>query len=184
MNRVLKVFQLSTAKKTTSGNALAHIMGAHRNSLAFITEPQIFHGKVCGFPNAAFNILHHQGNLKRCRAAIIASKGVELCALPSHSDEDTASAIIVLDGRKTCIVSSYMDITVEKVPEMVHKTAHFAVVNGYGLLVCTDSNAHNPLWGSPDLNSRGRLVKEDIIYSSSTTVRSLPMLGTLPPPAP
>ena len=50
------------------------------------------------------------------------------------------------------------------IPEMLHKVCHFAAVNNYGLLVCTDSNAHSPLWGSPDLNQRGRLVEEDLIY--------------------
>ena len=39
-----------------------------------------------------------------------------------------------------------------------------SAVNDYGLLICTDSNAHSPLWGSPDLNQRGRLVEEDLIY--------------------
>ena len=31
-------------------------------------------------------------------------------------------------------------------------------------MICTDSNGHNPLWGSPDLNRRGKLVEEDLIY--------------------
>ena len=60
--------------------------------------------------------------------------------------------------------STYMDITVNQIPEMLHKVCHFAAVNDYGLLVCTDSNGHNPLWGSPDINRRGRLVEEDLIY--------------------
>ena len=151
----LRIFQLNTAKKPESGGALSRLMGSHKNSLAFITEPPFFRGKVCGFTSLAFNILHHSGNSKRCRAAIIASKSVELCPLPTYSDEDTVSALTFLDGRKTCIVSSYMDITDKQIPEMIHKVSHFAAVNGYGLLICTDSNAHNPLWGSPDLNQRG-----------------------------
>ena len=158
------MYQLNTAKCTESGNALSRIMGSQRSSIAFITEPPIYREKVCGFTNAAFNILHHQGANKPCRAAIVASKGVEICALPSYSNEDTASVLVVLDGRKTCVVSSYMDIKEDKVPEMVHKVSHFAAVNGHGLLICTDSNAHNPLWGSPDLNRRGKLIEEDIIY--------------------
>ena len=162
--RVLKLYQLNTAKRTESGNALSRIMGSQRNTLAFITEPPIYRGKVCGFPSLAFNTLYHQGGKNRCRAAIVASKGVITCPLPYYTDEDTASAVVVLDGRKTCVVSSYMDIKADKIPDMVHKVSHFAAVNGYGLLICTDSNAHSPLWGSPDLNRRGRLVDEDLIY--------------------
>ena len=79
----LKIFQLNTAKVTASGNALARIMGAHRHSLAFITEPPIAFNKVCGFPAGAFNVLHHPKEVKRCRAAIVASKGVDVMALPS-----------------------------------------------------------------------------------------------------
>ena len=166
-NRILKIFQINTAKANASGNALARIMGAQRHSLAFITEPPIYRTKVCGFPAAAFNVLQHlpKGKKpKRCRAAIVASKGVDMMVLPSHTDEDTVSAITVLDGRKTCIVSTYMDVTIARIPDMVHKAAHFAAVNDYGLLVCTDANAHSPLWGSPDLNPRGKLIEEDLIY--------------------
>ena len=147
----LKIFQLNTAKKSGSGSALSRLMGACRYSIAFITEPPLYHGKVCGFSNANYNILHHIGNKKRCRAAIVASKGVELCPLPAYTDEDTVSALTSICGRKTCIVSTYMDRD-HPIPDMLHNICHFAAVNHCGLLVCTDSNAHSPLWGSPDLN--------------------------------
>ena len=159
----LKVFQLNAAKKSESGSALSRLMGDCKNSLAFITEPPFYHGKVCGFSSSAFNVLHHAGSKKRCRAAIVASKGVELCPLATYTDEDTVSALSIIDGRKTCLVSSYMDRDYP-VPEMLHKVCHFAAVNDYGLLICSDSNSHSPLWGSPDLNQRGRLVEEDLIY--------------------
>ena len=159
----LKIFQLNTAKKSGSGSALSRLMGACRYSIAFITEPPFHNGKVCGFSNANYSILHHMGNNKRCRAAIVASKGVELCPLPAYTDEDTVSALTSINGRKTCIVSTYMDRDL-LIPEMLHNICHFAAVNHYGLLVCTDSNAHSPLWGSPDLNQQGRLVEEDLIY--------------------
>ena len=185
----LKIFQLNTAKVTASGNALARIMGAHRHSLAFITEPPIAFNKVCGFPAGAFNVLHHPKEVKRCRAAIVASKGVDVMALPAYTDEDTVSAITSLDGKDTCIVSTYMDIKSNKVPEMVHKVAHYAAVSGYGLLICTDANAHSPLWGSPDINQRGKLIEEDLIYryglqllnvgSSPTYIGHLTISGTI-----
>ena len=75
----LKIFQLNTAKKSESGSALSRLMGDCKNSLAFITEPPLFQGKVCGFSGSAFNILHHSGNNKCCRAAIVASKGQGSC---------------------------------------------------------------------------------------------------------
>ena len=55
----LKIFQLNTAKKTESGSALSRLMGACRHSIAFVTEPPVYRGKVCGFSNATFNILKH-----------------------------------------------------------------------------------------------------------------------------
>ena len=103
----LKIFQLNTAKRSESGSALSHLMGDFRHSLAFITEPPLFHGKVCGFPSATFNILHHSSNNKQCRAAIIASKSIELCPLVAYTDEDTVSAMMYINGRKTCVVSTY-----------------------------------------------------------------------------
>ena len=62
------------------------------------------------------------------------------------------------------IRGKYMDGKVNHLPEMLHKVCHFAAVNRYGLLICTDSNGHSPLWGSPTQNPRGRLVEEDLIY--------------------
>ena len=107
------------------------------------------------FPSAAFNIFHLTGNKR--------SKGVELSPLPAYTDEDTTSALTSIHGGKTCIVSTYVERD-HLIPETLHKVCHFAAVNNYGLLVCTDSNAHSPLWGSPDLNQRGRLVEEDLVY--------------------
>ena len=57
----LKIFQLNTAKKSGSESALSRLMGACRHSIAFVTEPPFYHGKVCGFSNANYNILHHIG---------------------------------------------------------------------------------------------------------------------------
>ena len=85
---------------------------------------------MCGFSGFAFNILHHSGNNKRCRAAIVASKGVELCPLAAYTDEDTVSALMIIDGRKTCVVSTYMDRE-RDVPGMLHQVCHFAAVNDY-----------------------------------------------------
>ena len=56
----------------------------------------------------AFNGFLHAGNTKQCcRAAIIASKGIEVCPLAAYTDEDTSSALAYINGRLTCIVSSY-----------------------------------------------------------------------------
>ena len=160
----IRVFQLNTAKRTGSGSALARLMGACNHSLAFVTEPPLVKGKLCGFSGLIFNSFLHPGNTTRCRAAIIASKGIEVCPLAAFTDEDTSSALAYINGRLTCIVSSYMDGTVDHLPEMLHKVCHYAAVNRYGLLICTDSNGHSPLWGSPTQNPRGRLVEEDLIY--------------------
>ena len=41
--------------------------------------------------------------------------------------------------------------------DMLHKVCHYTK----SLRPLTDSNGHNPLWGSPTQNSRGKLVEED-----------------------
>ena len=118
----IRVFQLNTGKRVCAGSALARLMGASNHSLALITEPPFYQGKVCGFSGATFNSIYHSGTNKRCRAAIIASSGIELCPLAAYTDEDTASALAFINGRLTCIVSSYMDGTVNCIPEMLHKS--------------------------------------------------------------
>ena len=46
------------------------------------------------------------GNTKqRCRAAIIASKGIDVSPLAAYTDKYTSSALAYIDGRLTCIVS-------------------------------------------------------------------------------
>ena len=74
--RNLTIFQLNTAKKPVSGTALARLMGDCVHSLAFVTEPPFYNGKLCGFPSMAFTSLYDFGSKKRCRAAIVASKEV------------------------------------------------------------------------------------------------------------
>ena len=96
----IRVFQLNTAKRTGAGSALARLMGACNHSLAFVTEPPLHNGKLCGFSGLVFNSFLHPGNTKqRCRAAIIASKGIEVCPLAAYTDEDTSSALAYINGR-------------------------------------------------------------------------------------
>ena len=124
----IRVFQLNTGKRVGAGSALARLMGADNHSLGLITEPPFYKGKVCGFPGATFNSIYHSGTNKHCRAAIIASGGIELCPLAAYTDEDTVSALAFINGARTCIVSSYMDGTVNRIPEMLHEICHYVAV--------------------------------------------------------
>ena len=63
-------------------------------------------------------------------------------------------------GRKVYVVSVYCDININCVPLQLERL--LGDKTGCDILISMDANAHSPMWGSRDSNSRGNMVEEFI----------------------
>ena len=103
------------------------------------------------------------------RAAIIASKTINMWLDPDLSDRDTATCQFKAnDGELIRIASVYCDINkpVSSYSQLSKLTSKSNVVIG------SDTNAHSELWGSDSSNKRGEDF-EDLIATRSLAVHNI-----------
>ena len=137
--------------------------------IAFITEPYIQRGKITSLlSNSSSNVLVAEGVL-RPRAALRIGRGLHPWIVPQFSGEDICTACFKINGKTVYACSLYLDIE-----KTVHHRNFLSLVEHChrersALVVGTDSNAHSPMWGSADLNSRGEEL-ETIVLSKNLTV--------------
>ena len=137
--------------------------------IAFITEPYIQCGKVTTLLNNASSIVLAAEGVPRPRAALRVGRGLHPWIVPQFRGEDICTACFKISGKTVYACSLYLDIE-----KTVHHRNFLSLVEHChrersALVVCTDSNAHSPMWGSADLNSRGEDL-ETIVLSKNLTV--------------
>lgn len=122
-------------------------------SMTMITEPSQYKGRVTDLKGINAD-LYGNTNSKNCRACIRVNKNLHVMAIPSLTSNDICSIELRWQGKTLIMVSAYMDINLTIENEILTK-----ILERYSgsapLVIGMDSNAHNPMWGSEDLNSRG-----------------------------
>ena len=96
------------------------------------------------------------------RASITASNRLEMSEITELKDRDLAAGLVTLEGKKTVILSVYLDITQEGVPEYLIKAINYCKLKRFAILIGMDSNAHSDIWGHSN-NKRGTELVEYII---------------------
>ena len=92
------------------------------------------------------------------RAIIYAHRNAFLWPVDSLCSRDLSVAIWDTRTPMGCVVvvSWYWEYTETDLPAGLTEVAEYARARSYPLWFSADSNAHSPMWGSPDLNARGR----------------------------
>jgi len=167
LNKVSNIFQLNTHKSRISLTTLIDEKFLENNNIALIQEPPVNRkGDVIGYP---FPLSCLQTTNKP-RAIIIHNPSLEVWQLPSLSDRDCQTAIWRNGkNRPIILVSGYWDINFPNFPETILKAIIEAKSNKFDIIIGLDSNAHHPVWGSPDSNRRGDLL-EDIFKRYNLSV--------------
>ena len=176
--KTLKFYQLN-CHKTEAANI--HLNEGLLNSnegfinIGLSQEPGHTQGKITLFDNS-FNIF--QGCNTNPRACIVISKNINTIMLNQFSDQDTV-AIQIQDRSRTIIIASiYMpyDSIQPPPPELMRRLVSYCESRRWGLIIGTDANSHNSIWGSTDTNSRG----EDLLEYILTTKLSICNRGNTP----
>ena len=71
---------------------------------------------------------------------------------------DLAAGLITLEGKRTVILSVYLDITQEAVPERLKKAIDYCKQKRFSILIGMDSNAHSDVWGYSNSKRGNELV--------------------------
>ena len=75
---------------------------------------------------------------------------------------DLAAGLVTLEGKKTVIISTYLDITQDPVPEYLVKAIDYCKQKRFSILIGMDSNAHSDIWGHTN-NRRGNELVDYIV---------------------
>ena len=78
------------------------------------------------------------------------------------SNRDLAAGLVTLEGKKTIILSIYLDITKDTIPDFLSKAIDYCKARRYAILMGIDSNAHSDIWGHSN-NKRGHELVDYII---------------------
>ena len=132
----------------------------HTKNIQFIQEPYVSKGKICLLPKERSLF---SGGINP-RAAILASKDVNLWLMPNLSSRDVTTCLWETGDHekpKVLITSVYMDIlNPEVILEEMNKITDYAEINKIPIISGIDSNSHSQLWGCPDSNTRGEKLEE------------------------
>lgn len=152
-----------------------------QNLIILIQEPWINSNVVKGLDENKYNLYYNRhGN--RPRACIVTTKGLKAVLMPQFSSDDSATILVNIDQNETSeelIFSSvYMDYTRnDQIPELiVQNTISHSTNSGIPIIIGADCNAHHTLWGSSDINERGRKLAEFLV----TTDLGICNKGTTP----
>ena len=92
----------------------------------------------------------------RPRAAIFASRNLQLWPMQDYTDGDLVTCLWKLQGgrgREVIVASAYLDITLQAViSEKLDKLLTYCSHKNLELMLCEDTNAHSNLWGCEDTN--------------------------------
>jgi hypothetical protein len=167
LNQCSNIFQLNTHKSRISLTTLIDEKFLENNNIALIQEPPLNKkGEVVGYPSP-LSCLQTTNNP---RAIIIHNPSLEVWQLPHLSDRDCQTAIWRNGkNRPIIIISGYWDINFPNFPDIITKAINEAKNKGYDLIIGLDSNAHHPMWGSPESNPRGDLL-ESIIKNHNLNI--------------
>ena len=150
--------------------------------VVFITEPHYVGKNVSNLIYRAQTQVLSAGGQHRPRAALRVAKDLDPWLVSEFSDSDMCAASIkighpVSDGTvvntgntKRCVVCSlYLDILLDTNHQKFLKLIDWCERERMPLVVGMDSNAHSPLWGSDERNTRGEQL-EDLFLAKNLLV--------------
>ena len=157
-------------------NNIRESLPKNKPYVALLQEPWVNGNKVLGLGGSG-NLYY--SNVERPRTAILTSRNIAAWFLPQFSNQDCTAVLLksVVGGRgnprgnpwgKPLVLASlYMPHESEVLPSSnVINLVNHCESHGLDLIIGTDSNAHNEVWGSTDTNRRGEILLEYLIANN------------------
>ena len=148
-------------------------MNVKNELVSFITEPycSVKTKKVILLDRSDYLVHAHVGP-HWPRAALRVHRDLNPWFVPDLSDRDICVTAIKIDNKLCYLCSLYLDIEVEVHNQKFLRLIEKCQRERIPLVTGMDSNAHSPLWGCLDKNTRGEEL-EDIFLTKNLTVMNV-----------
>lgn len=172
----IRIVQGNLHRSETATTNLYHYLTKNRADIALIQEPNAKKRKIYGFNRLKGNLF---SDIKsdRPRTCIFVKKNSNLTAfvIPKFCNQDLTTIRLEYkkDNRPATVImaSAYLPYPEPQRPAKMFKDlVEFCGKNKLELIIGSDANAHHTIWGSKDVNPRGKILSE---YLSSTNLMLL-----------
>lgn len=125
--------------------------------IALCSEPWNYRGTLPGLGTLSVTTTSKEG-VKR--AAVVATKDVRLWPIDKYCNNDVVVVAVHHAEGVLVMVSWYWDINFDVIDPLIIEVIRACQSQRIPLVIGGDSNAHSPLWGSPESNARGIKLEE------------------------
>ena len=171
---MLSFTQLNLHKAAQATSLVGRGLENQQQSILLLTEPYFYAGKLVGMPSRTNTIYDHTS--LHPRASIATTPDVKVTAMEAWCNRDCAVAITGIGGKRTVIVSLYLDINLEVQPDWLDALMDMIDHKGYPVIMGIDSNAHSTLYGN-QTNARGAAF-EDFVLQYGLQIENIGLTPT------
>lgn len=147
-------------------------LNTRSEEIVFITEPYCAGRKIPMLLNRKDTQVLAAVGPHRPRAALRVRKDLHPWLVPEFTERDVCVVAIKIESRMIYVCSLYSDIELEVRNVTFLKLVDWCQKERIPLVVGMDSNAHSPLWGSDDRNSRGEELEEILLTKNLTVLNA------------
>lgn len=161
------VTQINLHRAKAASYTLAKTMEQKCSSIVLVQEPWTIGENICGrLPHTSLHIGVCNGLRPR---AVIYTRGVRAWKLVTLSGRDLVAVQVKSpDGQDIVLASAYMAAEKPAPTQEVRDLVAFCEQRDLPLIIGSDCNSHNTVWGSTDTNPRGDDLFEFLIQSNIT----------------
>ena len=153
LNKEIKVIQINLNKSNSAQLELTHQVKNNKSFICMVTEPATIRKKLSGIPKN-YNVLPSDRD-NAPRAAIFTSKTVPITEITNLRHRDLTVGLIMCGRKQTALISAYLDIKQDAVPDHLKDAISYCKKRGYSILISADTNSHSKIWGT-ETNNRGK----------------------------
>ena len=165
-NSCWPLLQLNLHKRQEANLEVVNWLKENKNGIVLGQEPSQQKGRISHFNNCK-NLDVFVGSMQTPRAFIALNKTYKALLQIEFCDPDMTTISIENNGKLIYICSLYMPYEARDIPSQTAKNLiNFCEQSNLDLLIGTDANSHNVIWGSTDTNSRGETLLEYIVSTN------------------
>ena len=157
--------------RTKNDQARDHQDPSANSFIICVQEPPVRNRKIVGF-NKGGNLFYCPIS-QRPRAAIYASRDINLWLIPDLTGPDIVTCLWKSGKKEVLICSAYLDINDRSViPSKLLQVMKRSQNNNLEAIICLDSNSHSSFWGCGDTNKRGEAMEEFILTNGLSVINT------------
>ena len=170
----LEVLQFNAHRRKECNQEVQEWMMNRDNSIALLQEPGQHLGRILNIDSRYIRTItgidDANGSIeKRPRACILARKNINTLRLSQFSDADQVAVLTKdLNNKNIVIASIYMPFDSRQPPpsQLTKDLIDFCEQQNWSLIIGSDANSHNVVWGSSNDNARGDHLLEYIVSTN------------------